>query len=155
MVKALFVYEDGTMQERDVETAPATVKLMRHQTVSGYADNPDVSLPKVTITFTRAGHLYDKRPVYCAPGITVDEAYISEVIPLKLTKLEIELVDVENRDTLRRVVAADKVDGVVELGGWRGSVNETDLATAGLVRRFARITVAIPPVGGFTIARVQ
>ena len=116
-VPSVFVYEDGQVGLMDLTCEVAVIsRLLRVPFTASVAplESEAISIPR--IDYRLRGHMFDGRPIYCAPGFDVREALISGYVSV----LGIDRLDTHERREIRKFVKRECPQGI-ELDEWVGS----------------------------------
>lgn len=76
-MNALFVYKDGSIGQRAIERALPSYRIARRLPVSVLAA-VEPSVDSISVTYDEyalRGRMLDERPIYCADGFDVVEAW--------------------------------------------------------------------------------
>lgn len=141
MVNAVFVYADGQVGPRELPAEPPVWRdPVRRPFAGAFAPDPGPLEPSFDIReYELRGRMFDGRPVYCAPGYDVREAYADGyAYPYERASM-----DRAHRTEVRELVRRDH-PGFVSLDEWIGdSPLHPLLKGAPLIGRAYRLLVAV------------
>ena len=99
----------------------------------------DAPIEIETDDYRRCGRMFDGRPVFCAAGFSVKEAYITVITNLVSWKR----VENQNRRDIRKMLRREHPDAI-ELDEWCGAIPlDIELQGQALTRRAVRLLVAV------------
>jgi hypothetical protein len=143
-VPCVFVYADGKVGLRVLERHFDVFKVPVVEPLSWkWCDDPTKPMFRAD-SYTWRGKMFDGRPVMCADGFDVKEAYVDVIVS---DVLGANVVDDENMSTVRNFIRSKHAD-VIELDEWCGAATlelweMEDLKRQHLTKRCARLLIAV------------